>query len=286
MNIQQLLVRMRVPNGASEERLWNYYSDNGRIFEIRQFGRAKFLLGEFIPNGRIVTTGPDGDVYQEHAGLKEAIQNTSPNALCSTLREMGIDPDSVIRLGSGISLSSYYHDSLEAACTEISDSIAADSWYTKFVELSEDDRRAQSSANAFDSVQFWENCLSRLRDAQTQESTFKGCHTAIDPVLSPETKKSILSYLNSPSQAEWLKVRSTLITVSQTLWSSWVAFAPRAARNGNAGYPSADVLRKSIRSAITAWEANVLLRLEEAKVRSAQFAAPHLRKVEVVNGMR
>lgn len=286
MNIKNLLVRMRVPAGGSEERLWNYYSDNGRIFEIRQFGKTKFLLGEFIPNGRSVLTGKSGDVYQDCPVIQLALQSATPNDLCSHLKAQGVDLDSVIRLGTGISLTSYYHDSIDSACNAIGAAIAENAWYSKQVELTEEERQAQENANAFDSVAFWTSCKNRLDGAQGQPGIFKGCHTAIQPVLAEETKQAVLGYLNAPSQAKWLAIRNTLISVSQTLWSAWVAYSGNAPRSGKSGFPSADVLRKSIRASMSAWEKEVNLRISESVERSSGAGLSSPRQLEVINGMR
>ena len=286
MNIQDTLIRKRVPAGGSEERLWSYQSETGRVFEIRQFGRQKFLLGEFKPNGRIVQPSSSGDQYHNCPAVTDALLTVSPNELSTQLKSVGVDPESIIRVGNGIGLTSFYHDSLAAICQEISAALTGNVWYSKQIVQSAADLQAQDKAHAFDSVQFWESCLSRLSIAESQPGLFKGCHTAVHAVLTDDTKKAILSYLNAPSQPRWLSIRNTLITVSMTLWSAWCRFDPKASKSGSSGYPSADVLRNAIRSETAAWGVEVKERLSHAIKQASDVDLPPVLKLEVINGIR
>jgi hypothetical protein len=286
MKIQDLLIRMRLPAGSSEERLWNYYDDNGRIFEIRQFGARKFLLGEFKPNGKIVVSSPEGCSTKLSTVVKDALANATPNELCRLLMSKGVEPDNLVREGVEIYLTSFYHDSIDLACQEINDAIGSDIWYSKQVELTAEELKAQENANAFDAVQFWTSCKESLTLAEAQLGLFKGCHTALGPCLSEATKSEILSYLNAPTQQAWLNLRNNTITINTTLWSAWIDFAPTAPRSGSKGYPPAEVLRMTIRSAISNWSEKVDKRLVEVLNRAAKFGQAPARKLEIANGMR
>lgn len=117
------LIRKRVPIGGSEERLWHFAADNGRLFEIRQFGRAKFLLGEFRPNGRVAIAGKGDFTYESNPVVLDCLETTKPNELWAVLSERGIDLDGVVRQGPGISIDSFYHSSLEEVCEAIEASV-------------------------------------------------------------------------------------------------------------------------------------------------------------------
>lgn len=287
MKIKDQLIRMRLPAGASEERCWNFYADNNRLFEIRQFGARKFLLGEFKPNGRHSMPGDESGNIHHSEIVENLLLTGTPNEFFAHVKaQTGLDPSHLVLIGPGIGLTSYYHDSLESACIDIENALAANTWYYKQVELSEDERKALESSDAFDSVQFWQTCKDSAEAAGSQAGLFKGCHTALGPELSVESKNEILAYLNAPSQAAWLNIRSKLITVSTSLWSAWVDFSPNAPRSGNNSHPSAEVLRKAIRGAVAKWIDHVHVRLEEAQKRASTAGQLPERKLEVIHGLR
>lgn len=277
------LIRKRVPKGGSEERLWHYAADNGRLFEVRQFGRAKFLLGEFRPNGRIAIESNSDFAYESSPVVSECLETTKPNQLNAVLSERGIDVDTVVRQSPGIAINSFYHGSLEEVCSAIEECLRANEWYYKKATPSDDEVQAQKARALVDRVAFWTGCREALNAAMTLPGFFKGCHSKLGP-LGNDAQKLILSFVNNPNQEGWLEIRNMLITVNTTLWAAWCRIDPNAPRAGSVGFPGASTLRKAIVRAISEWEVEVTDRLQSAISETSK--PPTSARLEVVRAMR
>ncbi len=277
------LIRKRVPKGGSEERLWHFATDNGRLFEIRQFGRAKFLLGEFRPNGMVAIEVKGDYTYESNPVVCEYLETAAPNELWAVLSERGIDLDGVVRQGPGIGIDSFYHSSLEEVCEAIEASVHMNAWYDQKKTFTEEEVRAQKARALVDRVEFWSGCQSALEAAKQLPGFFKGCHSKLG-ALDEKTQMAILSFINNPNQEGWLEIRNTLITVNTTLWAAWCRTDPNAPRAGTIGFPSASTLRKVIARAISEWEIEVSERLAAAIAESdkPQVSA----RLEVVHALR
>jgi len=275
------LIRRRVPKGGSEEKLWHFQADNGRLYEIRQFGREKFLLGEFRPNGMLAKVVKGDTCYERSQIILDVLDKVSPNKLMPHLEQLGINQDEVVKVGAGINISSIYYASLEAACDAIQSSINNDSWLVTVTEPTAEDLQNQRKQALVDQVAFLTECKNRLESARKLPGLFSGCHSMLED-LSAESRQQILSYLNRPSQEAWLKIRNMLITCEQTLWAAWSRYDLSAPRAGNVGYPGADTLKRSIRMAIADWEAEVSTRLAKALEAHSQVPA----RLEVAHAVR
>ncbi|ELN4741018.1 hypothetical protein RZ737_004823 [Escherichia coli] len=284
MKIKDRLIRKRVPYGGSEERLWTFRHENGRSFEIRQFGAAMYLLGEFIPNGMTCVATADGDAYLPSEVVLQGRQSIRPNELKAWLDQQGVDDETVIRVGCGISLDSLYLPSLDAACDEIIEAVNDNVWYEKRATPTEQELERGKAEALLDRQAFWASCKAVLDIALTQKGIFKGCHSAASPTLSEESQKAILSYLNAPSQAKWLNLRNTLITANMTLWAAWTRKDSKAPRSGQKGFPTSEMLRLAIRQAVQDWADEVDLKLGQA-LADGQSNHPVKRRMEVIHGV-
>jgi len=257
------LIRRRVPKGDSDEKRWHYHAANGRQFEVRQFGRQKYLLGEFRPNGMVTKDVSGSGGLERSTVVVEALTSVSPNNVIAYLANAGIHEDQIVKVGAGINIRSIYYHSLESACEAINLSIQGDHWLVSETELTAEDLRNERNRELLDRIAFWTECKSRLETARTLPGLFKGCHSTIG-VLAAESQQQILSYLNRPSQEGWLNIRNMLITSQQTLWAAWTRLDRSAPRMGPNGHPGADALKRSIRTAIADWEAEVETRLDQS----------------------
>ena len=84
---------------------------------------------------------------------------------------------------------------------------------------------------------------------QSQEALFKGTYDMFGALLTDDSKKAILGFLNRPTQAKWLKIRSMIICGHVTLWQAWCSEDQDAPRSGDQGFPAAAALRNAIRAA-------------------------------------
>lgn len=263
MNIKDQLIRCVVRHGSSEERRWEFKHANGRSFDIRQFGRTKFLLGEFKPNGRICKETPKGPIFSTSEIVIQGLKSCPPNELVCWIAERGIAEPMLVKVGVGIGLDSLYWPSLEAACDQIREAIENNNWYRKTAPLTEAELAASKATALVPSVAFWQSALKAAVAAEAEPGIFKGCHCSAGK-LTKDAKNSIIRYLNKPNQKLWNEIRSTMITGEATLGSAWRKVDAKSPRSGSRGYPSREMLEQAIRHAVSAWKEHAKNKLQEA----------------------
>lgn len=274
MKTIDLLIRRRVPKGGSEERLWHFITDAQRVFEIRQFGRAKFLLSEFRPTGAI-NSKTNKDMPGDPDLLAQGMAHILPNDLHAWLSSRGIATSDISREVPAISLSSHYHASIEDACSDIELSIANNAWYEHLVPQASPARPAA----LVDATMFWSLCKENLDAAMKLNGLFRGCHTLQGPI-SADTQKAILSYVNNPTLEGWISVRNTLITTGTTLWKAWTVLQRTTGLAGPGDFPGRDAIKRSIRNAIAECEETLKDRISST-IRGGSARMPAGRVLEV-----
>jgi hypothetical protein len=108
-------------------------------------------------------------------------------------------------------------------------------------------RKYKSSFNYF-------NGLLITIDQNKSRDLFSGCSATINP-LDDDTKESILSYINSPTQDKWEVIYSRTITPSSTLWQAWILTDSNATTRRNRDrtwpcIPNGQAVTKAIREII------------------------------------
>lgn len=113
---------------------------------------------------------------------------------------------------------------------------------------------------------FWKERLEAIHAAQDPSipDLFKGAINGLGKPIEAGVQDKILDYLNAPSLAAWIDLRSFCVGADVTLWEAWGTIDPAAPRTGTGGpYPSPEVLREAIRNAVEAQLARVQRKLLE-----------------------
>src|SRR5262245_44393306 len=104
----------KIVDGQSE---MEFCAVNGRNFVVREEDSDKFFAFEFIPNGRLATPQDSGHItYSDWQG-HQFVEN-NPNGYLAAAKADGIDPDDIIRFGSGYNVHTRYLPSIDAAAEE------------------------------------------------------------------------------------------------------------------------------------------------------------------------
>jgi hypothetical protein len=260
---KDLLIRRRIPKGGSEECLWHFISDAQRVFEIRQFGRSKFLLSEFRPNGVISESSNKGTTFDRTRLSEAGMSSVAPNDFADWLSAKGISIDTVMREVPRLSLESYFYESIEDTLCAIEQAIDDNTWYEKRQEVTAEALEIQRSEALVDRVQFWSACQASLDAAKGLPGLFKGCHSMMGP-LSADAQRAVLSYVNNPSHEGWLSIRNTLITTNTTIWAAYTRMSGKTNRIHAGDFPGSDAIKRAIRNAIAQWQEEVTKKLQAA----------------------
>jgi hypothetical protein len=282
--IQAAFVTHLPNDDDSEDRSYSY-RDNAteRDFEIRRFdnvdekGRPcpRYFVSEFEPNGRMCETDSRGHVTRgwDEPLIQETEARVGPNLLMTELRNAGVDPTHMVRMGGGLGVGSRFFPTLEECAQKIAEAIASNARYRYFEPLTPQQKTQLEFSSAKASHTYWRE---QERSFETSNAgtagLFKGCTTMFGSALPDDTQKAILAYLNAPDQDKWLAIRSLIVTGSGTLWQAWGAYDTLAPRGGNVGYPDSETLTAALRAAVTR-------RAEEIRERLAQSSATGLRAI-------
>lgn len=209
-----------------EDRQYRYEHANGRLFLIRYFGdTGAYFMSELIPNGRLYYPPTDDQPERFHEDSRIDLAKDSPNDLNARIRDLGLSPDNLIRVGGGLGVAARFFNSLRECAQEIQKAIQTNTWYDSIdrdlledPEFQENQRRIQE-----------QELRSYRRDQQVlyeqskanEPGLFKGLYSMLG-LLSQENKKQILDYLNSPSEEKWDEISGYLIRTSVTLWQAWL----------------------------------------------------------------
>jgi len=268
MNAADILARF-IPLDAEASEFEFTDEETGRIFNVhggmRSDGVAQFFLCEICPTGRM--TESDGHGMANRSWVEPRIKLTEeqygPNGLLTNLRALGVDVAAVAFSGAGQSVNSIYYASLAACADVIEQVLTRNERYVSTRPLTSEETASLRHRDAVQTVEYWHTEADAANEADQHTSgLFKGCHNIMGP-LSPEYQREILAYLNSPTQSEWLRIRSVLITATSTLWKAWITFDSTAPRSGDDGYPGPDVLRQAIRHAVEQRQQEIAQKVQE-----------------------
>ena len=211
----------------------------------------RYCLQEIQPTGRLVYWNDEGVCTgsNEEPRILKAEKRVGPNGLIEELRRLEIDVDALGATGLGYSVDLIYLSGMVECATEVERCLRENVRYNKYRTPTEQVKIKTERRWAASSFTHQQAEASVIASTWTNEpDLFKGCYTGMHAPLHDETKKDILSYLNAPSYASWVNVRSVLIAGHITLWNAWVKFDPSAPRVGSdKRFPPADVLRQAIR---------------------------------------
>lgn len=261
---------------ARGDREWSYADPRtGRRFELREAGdgEARVLLGEYVPNGRMVEVDRSGKVLRSwrEGAIDIAERRHGPNGFEKAAEAMGLDRSSIVFEGTGYGLDSLYFETRLEAAGAIADALLGNVRHNPRREPGESERAARAIESHKSALAFWKAQQEALdRSMAAEPGIFKGCHTMLGAPLSKASKQAILGFLNDPGQERWLAARGTCIAGSATLWQAWSAVDPSAPESGSVGFPDPEILREAIRQAVLDRAAECVARLALAKANMAE----------------
>lgn len=264
-NKEQILAGMVVvlPTGGrslgnSSVRNYRYTdADTGRMYAVTRSETDlghRYFLEEFAPNGRVGELNEAGLCVKawDEPIIQETEKRVGPNQLMSELAAIGFTHfDQLLFNGGGYGVGTKFYTSMEDCAAEIEASLLVNERYVYFRPLEQDEADASEAKLLKGKAQYWQNELAEAQSAALHgEGIFKGCWTMTGNIISDEAKRSILEYLNSPSQDAWLDIRNLTIAGPVSCWQAWVLVDRDAPRSGRIGYPSSETLRCAIRAAV------------------------------------
>ena len=258
---EQIIAGMVVnlpPGGNSIVRTYRYTDpDTGRMFGVRRSiseqGNQHYFLEEYVPNGRIGEFDKNGHCVAAHDEpiIKETERRVGPNQLMAELAALGFTNfDQLIFDGGGFGVGTKFFASMDECAEQIAEALAKNTRYIHVRPLSPAEAEESEARRLQEKRGYWEADLSAGEAAESESGIFKGCRSMAGP-LSEDAKQSILGYLNAPTQEKWNDIRGLYVAGPVTCWQAWIATDKQAPRLGSKpGFPSPEVLRHSIRTAV------------------------------------
>lgn len=228
-------------------------SPEGRVFAVAEL-RGGLHLFEFVPNGRMILQGQDGEnVYLDWEGHDAAFGD--PNGYMTAAREAGHDPENFVMTGSGQGDYTLYYASLDEVASAILAAVLENRRHDDVDRAKLADReyrRALRRRDERDRIAFGLQRSAEHRQAVSEaHGYFKGLHSMLGP-LPKETRDDIISFMNSPSTETWSRVADYLIKgAGTTMWAAWAAVdssAPRAISDdeGWTTFPDPEVMKRAM----------------------------------------
>jgi len=216
----------------------------------------KFFLEEFVITPRMVELDLKGyaiDGWIEPI-IADAMTRVKPNELQAELDRLGIfdnEKTAIVRDGGGYGAGSIFYASLDECATVINQCINDNISYKYYRELSPQEKTKLEQRQSEHVNDYWLNKKKILDlSLKKDDGIFKGCFTMMGVSLDEQTKKTILSFINEPTNKKWLDIRGLVVVDHKTLWQLWCDNDQKAPRHGEIGFPKPEVLIESIRTGV------------------------------------
>lgn len=200
-----------------------FRSINGRQFVLRDEGDGRFFAFEYQPLGRLAYELADGNYHYTDWDGHEAAKD-DPNGYVAAAQQAGIDPMALILGGAGYGVYTRYLSSIEEAAEEFAACLRENRRYDDQdrAKMADPDFKLRLEAEHARGRAEFQEYNQQLHEAAVANEfgLFKGLYGMMGP-LADDSKKRILSFLNTPCEETWDDVYSLMIKGGKTMWQLW-----------------------------------------------------------------